>query len=253
MNSIDHLLSKNTKIKNIEPFREEKNQKVSVNMKRINAGGVLIPIILFELLVCSLSAGFYLSIGYKAHSALILAITIEVFYMYFSSKRDFKSLAIKTILLAISVTTLSYSAYTKDLNVINNLNLIKEEISDSKERLAEVNRELASLSVEKQQIEKDMELFREYKKATKGNRVLAPRRKELKQRRVSLMEERINLGHAIKKSGRRLVKQGVISNITILSIQTLISILAFTVVQIAICIALPDILSQLQLNLEEKK
>lgn len=247
MNSIDKILSRK-QITNLD--RREVNdssfQKRNIDFKRLNASSVLIPIILFEILVCSLSAGFYKSIGYKAYSATILAITIEVFYMYFSSRKDIKSTLTKITLLAISVTTLSYSAYSKDKNVTNSIILIKEEISDRKERLKEVNAELASLSIQKAQIEKDMELFREYKKATKGNKILAPRRKELKDLRASLLKERNNLLISIKDAGDKLVGQSIFSNISILTIQTLISILAFTVVQIAICISLPDILAQLK-------
>lgn len=245
MNGIDQLLLKNED-KEIRGETVKTKRSFRLDITKINAGSVLLPIVLFEILVCILGSQFYLSIGYKAYSAIILAITIEVFYMYFSSRRDMKSTFIKLVLLGISVTTLSYSAYIKDKNVINSNKLIQSELSDSESRLLEVNNELSLLKNEKFQIEKDMELFREYKKATKGNQILAPRRKELQERRKDLLGERKVLKADIHRSGNKLVNQSIFSNLNILSIQTLISILAFTIVQIAICIALPDILERLK-------
>ncbi len=245
MNAIDQLLLKNDD-NEIRGETLKINRSFRLDITKINAGSVLLPIVLFEILVCILGSQFYLSIGYKAYSAIILAITIEVFYMYFSSRRDMKSTFIKLVLLGISVTTLSYSAYIKDKNVINSNKLIQSELSDSESRLLEVNNELSLLKNEKLQIEKDMELFREYKKATKGNQILAPRRKELQERRKDLLGERKVLKADIHRFGNKLVNQSIFSNLNILSIQTLISILAFTIVQIAICIALPDILERLK-------
>ena len=245
MNAIDQLLLKNED-KEIRGETVKTNRFFRLDITKINAGSVFLPIVLFEILVCILGSQFYLSIGYKAYSAIILAITIEVFYMYFSSRRDMKSTFIKLVLLGISVTTLSYSAYIKDKNVINSNKLIQSELSDSESRLLEVNNELSLLKNEKFQIEKDMELFREYKKATKGNQILAPRRKELQERRKDLLRERKVLKADIHRFGNKLVNQSIFSNLNILSIQTLISILAFTIVQIAICIALPDILERLK-------
>lgn len=242
MNSIDEIFSKSRNLSNVQDRQTIYDGGEKFSLSKINAGSVLIPIVLFEILVCILGAKFYISIGYGAYSAITLALTIEVFYMYFSSKKDIKSWVIKLTLLLISVTTLSYSAYIKDANIIANTELIQSSINESKNRLVEITKEFSNFASEKEQIEKDMELYREFKKATVGNTILAPRRLELQSRRTELLRERDLIKSEIDREGKVLITQSFFSNFKILTIQTLISILAFTVVQIAICLALPDLL-----------
>lgn len=244
MNSIDQLFSNQKEF--IPQTERLKNEKPKYNFDRINSASVIIPIILFEILVCFLGAQFFHTIGYSYYSSIVLSLSIEVFYMYFSSKRNLKSLIIKTILLTISVTTLSYSAYTKDINVQNSLNLINTRIEDNKQRLIEVNIELSNLKTEKESIEKDMEIYRQHNLASKGNLILAPRRNEISIRRDNLINERNELKASIDHSGDQLINQSFIGNIKILSIQTIISILVFSILQLSICFALPDLLDGLK-------
>jgi len=246
MNSIDEIFSKSKRDNQFKGYAKTEEMGEKISLAKINASSVLIPILFFEVLVCILGAKFYISIGYGVYSAAILAISIETFYMYFSSKLTKKALIIKTILLLISVTTLSYSAYSKDANVIKNNKRIESSIKESSDRLVEIGNELIYIRKEKEQIEKDMELYREFKKATIGNKILEPRRIEIQTRRESLLKEREKIKTEIENKTQNLVQQSIFTNLNILTIQTIISILAFTVVQIAICIALPDVLDTLK-------
>lgn len=239
MNSIDQLFLQRRE----EESRCNEIEKISPNEnQKLNLKGVIVPVLLFEILVCVLGSQFFYEIGYSFYSSIVLAVTIEVFYMYFSSRRDIKSVLIKTVLLSISVTTLSFSAYTKDKNIQNNLLALSTEIKDNESRLIEVNSELKNLKKEELSIEKDMMVYREHELTTKGNAVLAPRRKELKERRDLLHKERTLLKSYLKEGNQELINQSFFKNIPILTIQTIISILVFTIIQICICIALPDLI-----------
>lgn len=247
MNNIEELF-KRKRIEKVEsvPYLDKESWDENFSLSKLNASSILIPIILFELLVCFLGAKFYTSIGYDWYSAVILSIANESFYMYFSSKRDIKSSAVKVVLLLISVTTLSYSAYSKDENIIRYNRQTESTIKDLTTRQDMINSELSNIEKEKDQIEKDMELYREFKKATIGNKILAPRRDEIQKRRESLLGEKKSIKNELEAKTISLIKQSIFSNMEILSIKTIISILAFAIVQIAICLALPEILETLK-------
>ncbi|OUS00273.1 hypothetical protein A9Q84_00035 [Halobacteriovorax marinus] len=214
--------------------------------KKVSAASVLLPVIFFELLVCILGSKFYLSIGFDFFTSIVLAVTTETFYMYFSSMRSVKASFIRTVLLTVSITTLSYSAYQKDTNVMNLVNSLESDISESRNRLKEVSTEIVSLKKEELNIERDMEVYRKHDLASKGNRVLAPRRLELSNRRIRLSGERGELRQFIEKKSTKLSSQSFIGNIKILTIQTLITIVTFSIIQLSICIALPQILTEIK-------
>lgn len=247
MNSIDRILASSKEV-NLTPSIDESKVSKILNLKKVGAITFLIPIIMFELLVCWLGTEFYQSIGYKLIPSAIIAVTIEFFYMYFSSSRGVKQTLLRITLLGISVTTLTYSAYKKDENVLRKAQASKASISDTKNRLLVINQELSHLQVENENIEKDMAKYREHELVTKGNRILEPRRKALLSKREKLNSERKNLLVRSQNQTHQLLSQSFISNFSILTIQTLVSIIAFTIIQIAICIALPDIIDQLRID-----
>lgn len=207
---------------------------------------LLISILMFEGVVCLLGSQFYETIGYSVFVSIVLAVSGELFYMYFSTRKDQGGRVLKLILLSVSVSILSYSAYVKDENVANKRLVVEESLRASKRRLLEVDNELANLKVEQHQIDKDMESYRKFDKITKGNMILAPRREEIRQRRESLLLQRNELKNESNAKGEELVKQSFFSNISILTIKTIISIIVFTVLQIAISFVLPDVFEKLK-------
>lgn len=248
MDAIDELFSK-ARETNSEDSGIVKNsiEKLSdIELGKIKVAPLVISIFLFEILVCIIGAGFYKSMGYGLIEGAVIATTTECFYMWFSSKRSLKSHIIRVVLLCVSVFTLSYSSYIKDENIQKAIYLMKADISDSELRLKEVNVALSNIKVEELRIEKDMEVYREHSLITKGNNRLAPRRKELINKRNSLLGERLQLRNNIKNVGNNLVRQSFFTNLGILDIKTIVSIVAFAVLQLAICIALPDIWDQLK-------
>jgi hypothetical protein len=68
---------------------------------------LMIPILLFEILVCYLGYQFYKSIGFDNFTAFSLSFATECFYMYFSSKRGITNLIIRILFLSVSIFTLS--------------------------------------------------------------------------------------------------------------------------------------------------
>ena len=212
----------------------------------ISASIVLIPIIFFEILVCIIGSQFYTKIGYSLYSATVLAVTIEVFYMYFSSKKSFTATLLKIVLLSVSITTLSYSAYLKDSNVNENKTRLQKSITEGELRLSSILEDQRALKVKDQNVEKDMEIYRKHSMASKGNLVLGPRRSSINSQRSELKIERSSIIDSLNLGRAELSTQSVIKNIGILTIQTLMTILTFSIIQIAICIALPDLINKLE-------
>jgi hypothetical protein len=239
MNSMDDIFKDNIQLPN-------KSTRVRLTEKMITGGVILFSIALFEVLVCILGTKFYTSMGYDFSSGLILAVTIEVFYMYFSSRKSWGSMFIKIVLLLVSISALTYSAYIKDQNVQNSIIHLDKSLQSSYLYLKLTENSLLNLKKIELSIEKDMKSYRDYDLITKGNRVLKPRRDALAKKRELLIEEKNKVLRKIKITNNARIDQGIISNIWILSMKTIMSILTFTILQISICVALPDVLDSLR-------
>jgi hypothetical protein len=230
--------------RDVESFFENKTEEVKgalITRNNYHSIALLIPIFLFEILVCVIGSQFYISIGYSNYSAIVLAVSIESFYMYFSSRSSVRAIVIKLILLTISITTLSYSAYLKDANVRESIISLQKSIAEGELRLVSIGNEEMDLKAKEREIEDDMKVYREHSKVSKGNKILGPRRLAIDSERASLKNERLLIKKSLKVSRGNLSSQGVFKNINILSIQTIMTILTFAVIQLSICIALPEL------------
>jgi len=204
-------------------------------------GYLIIPIILFEIVVCFIGANFFKSVGYSTGTAITLSVSIESFYMFFASRRDFTSQLMKIVLLLISVTTLSYSAYSKDEKLMEWRSFMKNDLVLLEKEIMNNQKELFGLSNKEKEINKDMEVYRKHDLTTKGNRVLSSRRENIKNQRSSLLKEIKSLKLSLNSKREEMINQNVLNSFGLLTINTLITILVFSIIQICICISLPEV------------
>ena len=203
-------------------------------------------IILFEGIVCIRGANFYEGIGFSFTTAIVCSILCEAFYMLFSGKSGLVAFLAKVTLLALSITTLTHTTYNSDPNLTLREKIINEKIQESKSLISSLKKELFhEIPKAQKAIEEDAVSFRKFDRITKGNLILAPRRKTLVVRERSLRGEIKVVENRIEKLEAEYLNQNIINNFKLLDLSTLVGIFVFFLLQVLICIALPDILKGL--------
>jgi hypothetical protein len=239
-------------------LNEEKELKINFPQKNTGpnifqravknkTGFLIIPVLMFELFVCIQSYNYYHNtLFFSSLGALSIALCVESFYMLFSSRKGpFKETVMKYLLLAISIFTLAYSTYSRDENLI----AFKEGIETSKVKLSlklgQLEKQVELNNKEREQIDQQMSVYIQRELITKGNRVLAPRRKEIDSNIKSLLKEQEAIRLQLASVSESTASIPLIKQMELLTIKTMITIIVFALIQIAICVSLSEIVSAL--------
>lgn len=210
-------------------------------------------IIIFEGIVCVRGANFYEGIGFSFTTAIVCSTLCEAFYMLFSGKSGLVAFLAKGTLLALSITTLTHTTYKSDPNLTLRERTINEKMQESKHLISSLKKELFhEIPNLKVNIEKDAERFRKYDKISRGNSILAPRREKVAEREKEIREDLRIANNDLLTFEKELLDQNIFKNLKELSIATIVGISVFVLLQILICIALPDILGGLISRVKEE-
>ncbi len=250
-NKLQQALANNRGLLSEESTKKTKRLNPEALLEKFSHSRVFLvfPILLFEILVCYLGFQFYRTIGFDNFSAFSLSFATECFYMYFSSKRGPINLLIRVMFLTVSIFTLSYNAYTKDANLVDYKNNLAKKGTIITDRLRTIERDFTNLEKERALITKEMEVFIENEMITRGNDVLKPRRIALNNAYNKLITEKKSLENRFENYSKTSSSLSINEQLSILTIRTLITILVFSLIQIAICISLPDVIDSLKFYL----
>jgi hypothetical protein len=225
-----------------ETFKTIENHSYNIRSRFKAKSFLVLPISLFEILVCYLGFKFYQTIGFDKFSAFSLSFATECFYMYFSSRRGTINTGIRVLFLTVSIFTLSYNAYIKDPNLVTYKEGLGLEKGSLLERMNQISAKLKDSKNEMSLLRTEMGVYIKNELITKGNRVLGPRRNYLNRQTEKLLIERNQLNRSLKKLNVNSTSIPIIKQLSILTVRTLITVLVFSLIQIAICISLPDVI-----------
>jgi hypothetical protein len=238
------IVQKRGKVKLTKIPQKNTTDSLLERVSRGKVGILLIPVLLFELFVCIQGFNYYHNfLGFSALGAISVSLCVECFYMYYSSKEgDYRKTVMKYLFLCISIFTLAFSTYTTD----NNLKAYKEGIETSKvklsEKLAQLEKQVEMNNSERSQIDEQMSVYLKRELITKGNRVLGPRRKEIDQNLKSLMLQQESTRVKLSSISSNSSSIPIIKQIEIMTVKTIVTIIVFALIQIAICISLAEII-----------
>ncbi|MFG1594221.1 hypothetical protein [Halobacteriovorax sp. CON-3] len=218
----------------------------SLSFPSVATCAVFFSIIAFELMVIFRGKEFYSSIGFTLIESYVLAFTVEAFYMYFSAQKGRLLKALALILFAVSVVTLSYYAYQSDKNVNSHVQALESDINDVKANIERIDLGLKEVLREKSEIRKDMIAYRDREFISKGNAILKPRREAVNERESKLLADREEQKKQLRRLEKEYSSQGVIKNLSIITMKTIITIVVFGVLQLAICLSLNGVLEELR-------
>lgn len=243
MSSIDMLFEKHstkTQIRNHQ-IGEDETKKIPIFIYM----GIFL-VVLFESYVCIKGSESWDAFGFTGIAAYVLSSNTEYWLMFFSTKTEKKAQLLKYILLLFSISTLSFRTYLNDENVKEKINYIKSEKSIIEQQISiELSRGETQVSG-LLGIEEDRKVYRKYEKVSKGDRRLGKREERINQTIKDSEEKMEKLLERKREIHMKAVNHNIISNISILSDNTWLSIIGISLMQICVCIGLPFLIDGLR-------
>lgn len=217
----------------------------NLSMKQLVSLFIILIIVMFEVFVCIRSFEYYFSqLSFPFIGAISCALLIEALFMSYSAKSGIKNTILKYIFFTISIYTLAYSNISTDKNLQRLTDSNQNKIVSVEKEIAFINNQLNAYKDELIQIGEQMSVYMKNELVTKGNRVLAPRKKEIEDY-IEKLQNRLEIKNKTLDELNDSSKISILNNLDKLSIKTIMIILVFSIIQIAICFTLKDFISDL--------
>lgn len=203
---------------------------------------VLFVIVCFEIIVCWRGFHFFRGVDFDLATALVLSVGCEVLYMYASAQSGKTLFAFRFILLALSMTFLSYSTYKDDENLVS----LKRSMASKKESIiSEINlgkKQLERIERDLNTLDGSMNVYVKHDLVTKGIKTLAPERERLRNESRVVKEGLVSLKDDLERLNDNSLSLNLFKTYKILTIKSYVTLATFLVFQTLICVILPNIL-----------
>lgn len=189
--SIRYYLHKKDQVKQRTKQKKPKTNKQSRGVLGLKLTSFLmLPTFMAEALILSFSYLFYISLGFNQLLAITSAFCVEFFFMATSGGQKATFQALRWLIYAFSVFTVTFSIYVNDPKVkeyneglTNKLSHLSGQLHIQKEHLKDLHGQRIGLAA-------DMEVYRRNELITKGRKQLS---KEKEQLRVDISDTQLKI------------------------------------------------------------